>query len=150
MLMPKRNGQYVADFDSLAQKEPTLWDTFKHVYGFILRGVNGDKRGADVIFQDYLAGKLSAELLSISRRSVNADQAQGRQARDALKSPGRKRRKLSQRERLGRVAGASASNREPPSRSVIRSPDQPSTAALQATNSSHELILRARHGIGTE
>jgi hypothetical protein len=150
MLMPNRNGQCVADSESLAQKEPTLSDTFKHVYGFILRAVNGDKDSADTIFQDYLAGKLSEELLAISRRCVSADQAQGRQARDALESPRHKRRRLRQRGRFARVASTSASNRGSRPRSVIRSAGQPSTAALQATTSSDELILRPRHGIGTK
>jgi hypothetical protein len=37
--------------------------------------VKGDKATAHAIFEDYLAGKLSEELLSISRRCVSADQA---------------------------------------------------------------------------
>jgi hypothetical protein len=45
------------------------------VYDFILQAVKGDKATADAIFVDYLAGKLSEELLSISRRWVSADQA---------------------------------------------------------------------------
>jgi hypothetical protein len=45
------------------------------VYDFILQAVKGDKATADAIFGDYLAGKLSEELLSISRRWVSADQA---------------------------------------------------------------------------
>jgi hypothetical protein len=35
------------------------------VYGFILQAVKGDRTTADAIFEDYLAGKLSEELLSI-------------------------------------------------------------------------------------
>jgi hypothetical protein len=45
------------------------------VYGFILQAVKGDRTTADAISEDYLAGKLSEELLSISRRCVSADQA---------------------------------------------------------------------------
>jgi hypothetical protein len=45
------------------------------VYGFILQAVKGDKATADAVFEDYLAGKLSEELLSISRRCVSVDQA---------------------------------------------------------------------------
>jgi hypothetical protein len=45
------------------------------VYGFILQAVRGDKAAADAIFENYLAGKLSEELLSISRRCVSSDQA---------------------------------------------------------------------------
>ena len=45
------------------------------MYGFILQAVRGEKAAADAIFEDYLAGKLSEELLSISRRCVSLDQA---------------------------------------------------------------------------
>ena len=45
------------------------------MYDFILQAVKGDKAIADAIFVDYLAGKLSEELLSISRRWASADQA---------------------------------------------------------------------------
>jgi hypothetical protein len=48
---------------------------FRQVYDFILQAVKGDKATADAIFEDYLAGKLSEELLSISRRWVSANQA---------------------------------------------------------------------------
>ena len=48
---------------------------FRQVYDFILQAVKGDKAAADAIFEDYLAGKLSEKLLSISRRCVSADQA---------------------------------------------------------------------------
>jgi hypothetical protein len=75
MWMPKKNGgEPPADGEGLAETQPTLWDTFRHVYGFILQEVKGDKATADAIFEDYLAGKLSEELLSISRRRVSADQ----------------------------------------------------------------------------
>jgi len=40
------------------------------VYGFILQAVKGDRTTPDAIFEDYLAGKLSEELLPISRRCV--------------------------------------------------------------------------------
>jgi hypothetical protein len=45
------------------------------VHDFILKAVKGDQAAADAIFEDYLAGKLSEELLSISRYWVSADQA---------------------------------------------------------------------------
>jgi hypothetical protein len=45
------------------------------VYGFILQAVRGEKAAADAIFENYLAGKLSEELLSISRRCISLDQA---------------------------------------------------------------------------
>jgi len=73
--MPNKNGgEPPAEGEALAQTQPTLWDTFRHVYGFILQEVKGDKATADAIFEDYLAGKLSEELVSISRRCVSADQ----------------------------------------------------------------------------
>src|SRR6185312_14424891 len=76
MWVPNKNGgEPPADGEGLAETQPTLWDTFRHVYGFILQEVKGDKATADAIFGDYLAGKLSEELLSISRRRVSADQA---------------------------------------------------------------------------
>ena len=58
-----------------SETQPTLRHAFRHVYGFILQAVRGNRTTADAIFEDYLAGKLSEELLSISRRWVSADQA---------------------------------------------------------------------------
>jgi hypothetical protein len=73
--MPNKNGgEPPADGQALAETQPSLWDTFRHIYGFILQAVKGDKATADSIFEDYLAGKLSEELLSISRCCVIADQ----------------------------------------------------------------------------
>jgi hypothetical protein len=54
---------------------------FRQVYEFIAQAVKGDKARADAIFEDYLAGKLSEELLSISRCWVSADQAGSTKAR---------------------------------------------------------------------
>jgi hypothetical protein len=68
-------GECLAESESLSEIQPTLWHTFSHVYRFILQAVKGKKATADAIFEDYLAGKLSEELLSISRRCVSADQA---------------------------------------------------------------------------
>jgi hypothetical protein len=74
--MPSKNGgQCLAESESLAEPQPTLGHAFKHVYVFILQAMKGDKAAADAIFEDYLAGKLSEELLSISERCVSADQA---------------------------------------------------------------------------
>jgi hypothetical protein len=71
----KSGGECLAESESLSESQPTLWHTFSHVYHFILQAVKGDRATADTIFEDYLAGKLSEELLSISRRCVSADQA---------------------------------------------------------------------------
>ena len=68
----KSGGESLAESESLSEIQPT---PFRQVYDFILRAVKGDKATADAIFEDYLAGKLSEELLSISQRWVSADQA---------------------------------------------------------------------------
>ena len=74
--MPNKvGGECLAESEPLAQTKPTLRHAFRHVYGFILQAVKGDRTTPDAIFEDYLAGKLSEELLSISRRCVSADLA---------------------------------------------------------------------------
>jgi hypothetical protein len=76
MWMPNKNGgEPPAEDEALAEIQSTTRGAFRLVYGFILQAVKGDKATADVIFEDYLAGKLSEELLSISLRCVSADQA---------------------------------------------------------------------------
>jgi hypothetical protein len=76
MRVPNKNeGQCLAESESPAETQPSLRHALRHVYGFILQAVKGDKAAADAIFEDYLAGKLSEKLLSISRRCVSADQA---------------------------------------------------------------------------
>src|SRR5262249_49745262 len=75
MWMPNKNGGECPPESSLAETQPTLRHAFRHVYGFILQAVWGDKAAADAIFENYLAGKLYGELLSISRRCISSDQA---------------------------------------------------------------------------
>ena len=76
MWMPNKNGGACpAEGESLAETRPTLRQAFRHVYGFILQAVRGDKATADAIFENYLAGKLPEELLAISRRCISLDQA---------------------------------------------------------------------------
>jgi hypothetical protein len=73
--MPNKNGgECPAEGATLAENQPAVGHAFRHVYGFILQAVKNDKAAADAIFEDYLAGKLSEELLSISRLCVSADQ----------------------------------------------------------------------------
>jgi hypothetical protein len=68
--MPNKNGaEPPAEDEPSAETQPTLRGTFRHLYRFILQAVKGDRPAADAIFEDYLAGKLSEELLSISRRA---------------------------------------------------------------------------------
>ena len=70
----KNGAEPPAEDEALAEIQNTTRGAFRLVYGFILQAVKGDKPTANVIFEDYLAGK-SEELLSISRRCVSADQA---------------------------------------------------------------------------
>ena len=70
----KNGAEPRAEVEALAEIRSTTRGAFRLVYGFILQAVKGDKATADAIFEDYLAGKLSEELLSISRRCVRADQ----------------------------------------------------------------------------
>jgi hypothetical protein len=88
MWIANKNGEECpAESESLAETQPTLRHAFRHVYGFILQAVRGDKAAADAIFENYLAGKLSEELLSISRRCVSSDRA-GSSKRDREKGLG--------------------------------------------------------------
>src|SRR5438046_2484927 len=76
MWMSNKNGaEPPVEDETLAEIQSTTRGAFRLVYGFILQAVKGDKPTANLIFEDYLAGKLSEELLSISRRCVSADQA---------------------------------------------------------------------------
>ena len=76
MRVPNKYGRECpAEGKPLAETQPTRRHAFRHVYGFILQAVRGNRTTADAIVEDYLAGKLSKELLSISRRCVIADQA---------------------------------------------------------------------------
>src|SRR5262245_31198026 len=85
MWMPDKSGaEPPVEDEALAEIQSTTRGAFRLVYGFILQAVKGDKATADAIFEDYLAGKLSEELLSISRRCVSADQA-GSSNRDIAK-----------------------------------------------------------------
>jgi hypothetical protein len=58
MWMPNKNGgECPAEGESLAETRPTLRHAFRHVYGFILQALRGDKATADAIFENYLAWK---------------------------------------------------------------------------------------------
>jgi hypothetical protein len=99
--MPNKNGgDPFTEGEAPAETQPTSRGAFRHIYSFILQAVKGDKATADAIFEDYLDGKLSEELLSISRRCVSADQA-GSSNRDFAE--GWRRDKLG----AGRGAGVS-------------------------------------------
>jgi hypothetical protein len=56
--------------------------TFGNVYHFILGAVGGDAAVAKAMFERYLAGELSEELLTISRQCVRADRKGARVEQD--------------------------------------------------------------------
>ena len=75
MWMPNKNGdQSPAEDDPLTETKPSIRGVFQDVYRFILQAVNGERATAETIFKEYLDGKLSEQLLSISRGRVSADQ----------------------------------------------------------------------------
>jgi len=74
-LLNKNAGESAAEGEPLTEAQPSLRGAFGDVYRFILQAVKGDRATADTIFEDYLDGKLSEELLSTSRGCVSADQA---------------------------------------------------------------------------
>jgi hypothetical protein len=56
------------------EEQPSISRTFRHVYRFILRAMQGDTTIASALFQRYLAGELPEDLLALSRRCVQEDQ----------------------------------------------------------------------------
>jgi hypothetical protein len=56
------------------EEQPSSSHTFRHVYRFILRAMQGDRAVASALFQQYLAGELPEQLLALSRRWVQEDQ----------------------------------------------------------------------------
>jgi hypothetical protein len=56
--------------------------TFRNVYRFILGAVGGDAAVAKAMFERYLAGELSEELLTVSRQCVRADRKGARGEQD--------------------------------------------------------------------
>jgi hypothetical protein len=65
----------LAEGEPLSETQPSLRSAFGDVYRFILQAVKGDRARADEIFERYLHGELSDELLSVSRACVSAEQA---------------------------------------------------------------------------
>ena len=51
MWMPNKNGECLPESESLAETQSTLRHTFKHMYGFILQALKGDKAAADAILR---------------------------------------------------------------------------------------------------
>ena len=57
------------------REQITEYSAFRDVYRFILGAVGGDAAVARAMYERYLAGELSKELLTISRRCVKEDSA---------------------------------------------------------------------------
>jgi hypothetical protein len=57
------------------EEQPSISHTFRHVYRFILRAMQGDTAVVSALFQQYVAGELPEKLLALSRRCVQEDQA---------------------------------------------------------------------------
>ena len=74
-MLSKNGGESSVEREPLTETQPSLRGAFEDVYRFILQAVKGDRATAETIFEDYLDGKLSEELLSISRGCVSSDQA---------------------------------------------------------------------------
>ena len=55
---------------------------FRNVYRFILGAVRGDAAVAKAMFERYVAGELSEELLTVSRQCVRADRKGARVEQD--------------------------------------------------------------------
>jgi hypothetical protein len=74
-ILNKNGGESPAEREPVTETQPSFRGAFEDVYRFILQAVKGDRATAESIFEDYLDGKLSEELLAISRGCVSADQA---------------------------------------------------------------------------
>jgi hypothetical protein len=63
------------DCARINEQWPPLADAFREIHRFILKAVDGNAAAANALFQRYLNGELPDELLQISRRWVQEEQA---------------------------------------------------------------------------
>jgi hypothetical protein len=61
--------------ERINEQWPPFADAFREIRHFILKAVQGNAAAGNALFQKYLAGELPDELLDISRRWVQDDQA---------------------------------------------------------------------------
>src|SRR5262245_29071388 len=66
---------WVPDGERTNEQWPPFVDAFREIYRFILKAMDGDASAANSLFQKYLNGELSEELLRISRSWVHEEQA---------------------------------------------------------------------------
>jgi hypothetical protein len=83
------------------EEQASISRTFRHVYRFILRAMQGDTTIASALFQRYLAGELPEDLLALSRRCVQEDQIAALRARGSNRGAACKRIK-----KAGELSGA--------------------------------------------
>ena len=72
------------------EEQASISRTFRHVYRFILRAMQGDTIIASAL-QRYLAGELPEDLLALSRRCVQEDQIAALRARGSNRGAACKR-----------------------------------------------------------
>jgi hypothetical protein len=60
--------------ERLNEQWPAFADAFREIHHFILKAMDGNAAAANALFQKYLDGELSDELLRISRRWVQEEQ----------------------------------------------------------------------------
>ena len=61
--------------EHLNEQWPAVADAFREIHRFILTAMDGNAAAANALFQKYLNGELPDELLRISRRWVQEEQA---------------------------------------------------------------------------
>src|SRR5262249_25561227 len=79
MWMPNKNaGESAAEGEALAETQATTRGAFRHIYGFILQAVKGDKATADAIFvlrfREYVEAANRARQRAHSERNPHAKQ----------------------------------------------------------------------------
>src|SRR4029453_7925726 len=61
--------------ERMNEQLPAFADAFREIHRFILKAMDGNAAAANALFQNYLNGELSDELLRISRSWVQEEQA---------------------------------------------------------------------------
>jgi hypothetical protein len=98
------------------EEQPSISHTFRHVYRFILRAMQGDTAVVSALFQQYVAGELPEKLLALSRRCVQEDQA----ALRARRSSGAACKKIKKGRAIREINGAPPEGR----RQICRARDR--------------------------
>jgi hypothetical protein len=109
MWMPDgSNGKHITE------EGPPFADAFKEINRFILNALNGNAAAANAIFQKYLAGELPDELLQISRRHVQDDQARASVSQDEGPIAPKREQQINARSVCRHVGGGRRANPQSP------------------------------------